>query len=95
MPHPAPFTPDVVDAVRRHMNDDHVEDTLLIARRIAGVGHARRARVVDLDPAGMTLEIDTGADRPITSRVPWPHTPEDRADIRHQIVELHSRASAG
>jgi putative heme iron utilization protein len=89
----APFTPDVVDAVVRHMNDDHAGDALTICRALGGAPTATAARTVGLDEGGLVLlaTVD-GGEREV--RIPWEHTPADRADIRREVVRMHERATA-
>ncbi len=88
------FDADVVAAVLRHMNGDHQDDNLLIARAFS----------TD-DPEGMTDAVMTGFDgdggdwevtrRGTASalRVPWPGGPiADRPSVRREVVALYDLA---
>lgn len=83
----APFTPDVVAAIVRHMNDDHEADALAIARGRGAVPEATRASVVGLGPEGIELVVEVDGEERHT-RVPWGETPTDRPGVRHEIVRL-------
>lgn len=76
---------DVVDAVCRHMNDDHTEDVAVMIGR-PGVS----AQVVDLDESA--LYVRAGDDR---IALPWPGPLTSRADIRTYVVHMHTRALQG
>ncbi|MGY0230403.1 DUF2470 domain-containing protein [Longispora urticae] len=52
-----PFSPDVVAAVARHMNDDHAADSVLIVRAFGGVPAAVAVRMTGLDGDGMDFEV--------------------------------------
>jgi hypothetical protein len=88
----AVFPSDVVDAVLRHMNGDHVDDNLLIARAFADPD-AASAVMIDLDEYGGTWRYDVdGAEQDL--RVPWSTEISERAEIRREIVVLYDAACA-
>ncbi len=92
------FDDAVIDGVLRHMNGDHGDDNLLIARAFAGdVGVASdaiiAARMEGFDGDGgrweATLEDGSTAAVP----VPWLHGPiEERPQVRREIVALYDEA---
>lgn len=94
------FDPAIVAAVLHHMNDDHADDNLLIARAF-GDRTATTARMVDVDGrAGHWVysvaaadEIDA-ADGETALRVEWSGPIAERAEIRREIVVLYDRACA-
>ncbi|MCC5951411.1 MAG: DUF2470 domain-containing protein [Acidimicrobiia bacterium] len=88
-----PFTADVVEAVIRHMNDDHAADTLDICRTLGGLPTATAARVTGLDPTGMTVEA-TLVDGTTEVTVPWDEVPADRRAIRTEVVRMTEQARA-
>lgn len=94
MPEAAPpFTPDVVAAVTAHMNTDHPEDNLLIARSLGGVPDATDATMADVSPAGATFRVVSGgAEQDVT--VPWTVEVTERATIRHEVVRMYHEACA-
>jgi putative heme iron utilization protein len=88
-----PFTSDVVAAVRRHMNDDHVEDSLLICRALGGVPDASAAEMVGMDAEGIDFEA-TVAGHPTPVRLSWSHRLDNRAQVRPEVVRMYREACA-
>lgn len=88
----AVFSSDVVDAVLRHMNGDHGDDNLLIARAF-GDRAAETAAMTGLDEHGGSwrYEVD-GVEREL--RVPWSTELAERPEIRREIVVLYDAACA-
>lgn len=100
------FDPTIVTAVLHHMNDDHGDDNLLIARAF-GSPAAHQARMTHVDghagywaySSAAQPEADDsdarGADAPVaehTVRVEWSTPITERAEIRREIVTLYDRA---
>ncbi|MEU6078335.1 DUF2470 domain-containing protein [Micromonospora sp. NPDC047074] len=84
----APFTPEVVAAVCRHMNDDHPEDSLLICRALGGQPAATRARATGLDAEGMEFAA-TVHDIEVPVRVPFAYRLTERPQIRQEVVRMY------
>lgn len=86
------FSADVVAAVLSHMNGDHMDDNLLIARAF-GSPDATDATMTDLDENGGTFEYSVAGE---TARVtvPWSTTISERPEIRREVVVLYERACA-
>lgn len=81
--------------VLRHMNDDHTDDNLLIARAFAGDGEPVDATMTGFDGDGgdWVVELDGGGST--TLRVPWPGGPiTERLEVRREIVALYDAACA-
>jgi hypothetical protein len=90
MPHT--FDRKIVDAVLHHMNDDHNDDSLLIARAF-GAPDAERSVMTALDGDGGTwLVTEAGREREL--RVPWSQPITERPEIRREVVVLYDRACA-
>lgn len=89
----AHFAPDVVDAVRRHMNDDHADDALLICRALGGVPDAERVETSGLDSAAMHFTAWVGG-APQQVSVPFASPVHERPQVRLAVVELYERACA-
>jgi hypothetical protein len=89
----AVFSPDVVEAVLHHMNDDHVEDNVLIVRAFAGCD-VRDAAMTALDENGGTWRYAfDGEEHEL--HLPWPGAPlRERPEIRRDIVALYDAACA-
>jgi len=84
------FTPDVITAVLAHMNGDHPDDNLLIARAF-GDPEASSATMIGLDgEAGQWTYTVGGTSEALT--VPWSTTISERPEIRREIVVLYDRA---
>lgn len=83
-----PFTPDVVAAIKRHMNDDHTDDALLIVRGLGGRPEATSATTSDVDGDAIEFAVDGGD----TVRVPWGETLTERAQVRLAVVRLYREA---
>jgi putative heme iron utilization protein len=86
-----PITSDVVDAIRRHMNEDHAEDSLLICRALGGAPNATAAEMVGMDPEGIDFAATVGG-QPTAVRVAWSQRLVDRAQVRPEVVRLYHQA---
>ncbi|MGO2139754.1 MAG: biliverdin-producing heme oxygenase [Leucobacter sp.] len=87
------FDAAVISAVTSHMNDDHVGDSLLIAKAF-GFPEATASKMVGLDEhAGMWRVTDAEGEHDL--RVEWPTSPiTERPQVRRQVVELYKAACA-
>jgi hypothetical protein len=86
------FSPDVVDAVLRHMNDDHTDDSLTIVRAFVDPS-AEAATMTDVDATGGSWDVVAGGETR-SATVPWLGPVVERADIRREVVRLHEAAVA-
>ncbi|GAB1822917.1 DUF2470 domain-containing protein [Herbidospora sp. RD11066] len=82
-----PLTSDAVEAIKKHMNDDHAADALLIVRALGGKPDATAARTTDVDTEAIHFEADGD---PIT--VKWPAPITERAQVRKAVVELYQQS---
>lgn len=92
MPHI--FDSDVVAAILHHMNVDHTDDNLLIARAFATASDPQvtHAVMTDVDGDGGAWLI-TRAGIPEELRVPWPGgSITERPAVRREIVALYDAA---
>lgn len=87
------FSPDIVDAILRHMNGDHTDDNLLIARAFVDPA-AESATMTGLDGDGGVWDVTVGGTVRSAS-VAWPagHITE-RGEVRREIVALYDGACA-
>ena len=74
------------------MNDDHVDDSLLIARAFGSLD-AETASMTDLDENGGTFIYTVGAEQHSVT-VPWTAPISERPEIRREVVVLYDRACA-
>ncbi|MGC5009136.1 DUF2470 domain-containing protein [Streptosporangium sp. DT93] len=86
-----PFTPEAVEAIRRHMNDDHAGDALLICRSLGGQPEATAATTTGVDAEAIEFAAVVGG-REVTVRVPWSTTLTERAQVRAEVVRLYREA---
>lgn len=92
MPHD--FDSGTVAAVLAHMNGDHTDDTVLIARAFGRRG-AFRAEMTGFDGDGGDWTVTDSAGESWTLRVSWPGGPiSERAEVRREIVALYQAACA-
>jgi heme iron utilization protein len=96
MPEHQPLNPD--DPVSRdagraiaHLNADHADALLDMARVLAGCDEATAARCLDADRFGLTLEATTPTDT-LTLRIPYAEPIDDAAGLRKATVKLAHRA---
>src|SRR5690348_10141627 len=85
------FSPDIVDAVLAHMNDDHRDDNMLIVRAFAA-RDIESAVMSDLDHRGGTWRYRSeGEEHEL--HVPWASGEiSERPEIRREIVVLYDAA---
>lgn len=84
------FPDDVVRGVLAHMNNEHLDDNLLIARAF-GHADAADASMTTLDADGGTWVYSAGgADHELT--VPWSERLTERPQLRLEIVRLYEQA---
>ena len=90
------FAPEIVAAVLHHMNGNHPDDNLLIARAFGPdeVAGASAATMTSLDESsGVWSTTVEGVEH--TVRVPWPNGPiSERPEIRREVVALYDAACA-
>ncbi|MET0734997.1 MAG: DUF2470 domain-containing protein [Microbacterium sp.] len=87
------FDESVLAGVLRHMNDDHADDNLLIARAFAPEAAAVAARMVGFDGDGGDWSVDAATGEAVALRVPWPGGPiSERPEVRREIVALYDIA---
>lgn len=76
-----------------HLNEDHDDALLDMARAIGGSPEATAARCVDADRTGLDL-IATTPDGEVDVRVPYDEPIEEPAGLRKATVKLAHRARA-
>ncbi|MEO3854666.1 DUF2470 domain-containing protein [Acrocarpospora sp. B8E8] len=84
-----PFTDEAIAAIKRHMNDDHAADALLIVRALGGRPNATKAITTNVDGEAIYFEADGDE-----IRVPWSTTLTERAQVRAEVVKLYEQACA-
>jgi putative heme iron utilization protein len=85
------FAPEVVEAIKRHMNGDHAEDCVVIVRALGGRPTATAALMSGMDSDTVSFEatIDGG---PVPVRIRFSQTLTERAQVRVEIVRMYEEA---
>jgi putative heme iron utilization protein len=86
-----PFGPDVVEAIMRHMNDDHADDSVVICRAFGGRADVEQVTMTGLDGDGMDFTA-VAPEGEVAIRVPWGEPLTERAQVRAEVVRLHTEA---
>lgn len=90
---PSPFSPEVVAAIARHMNDDHVEDNVTICRGLGGQPGTTAATMTGMTPDGIEFAATVdGTATPVV--IPWSEPITERAQVRMEVVRMHTEAAA-
>jgi hypothetical protein len=86
------FSADIINAVLAHMNGEHNDDNLVIARAFGSL-EATDATMTTLDGDGGTWEYLLD-DETRTVTVPWSTSISERPEIRREVVVTYERACA-
>ncbi len=87
------FDTAVVSAVLGHMNGDHGDDNLLIARAFGPTADVVSSTMTGFDGDGGDWTARDAAGAAIDVRVPWPSGPiTERPEVRREIVALYDEA---
>lgn len=89
------FDAETLAGVLAHMNSDHGDDNILIARAFHPAPEPVLATMLGFDGDGGEWLVTSadGAETPI--RVPWPGGPiTERREVRREIVALYDEACA-
>jgi putative heme iron utilization protein len=86
------LSPDAIAAMTQHMNEDHADSIAAYARHYGGYTDVKAAKIVDFDPLGIVVEVETptGAQ---TLRIPFDHELADADDGRRTLIEMAKAAS--
>jgi hypothetical protein len=92
---PADFDESVRRAVLSHMNDDHRDDNLLIARAYSPFPDVLVSTMTGFDGEAGHWHVVTADGVEDILRVPWPGGPiSERPEVRREIVALYDAACA-
>jgi hypothetical protein len=87
----SPFSPEIVDAVLRHMNTDHLADNLLIVRAFADPA-AESAVMTGLDGNSGVWAVTSADGMKAEVRIDWASPVTERSGIRREVVVLYDAA---
>ncbi|NEQ97464.1 MAG: DUF2470 domain-containing protein [Cyanothece sp. SIO2G6] len=85
------ITPAVSDRICAHMNDDHADAVKLYAQAFGQVEEAIAAKMLDIDPTGMNLQVQTN-DNDQTVRITFDHELQDSEDAHHTLIAMVKQA---
>ena len=77
------LAPSVIARICSHMNKDHTEDLLGIARYYGGVPNPKQAKLINLTSLGMQMEVDNK-----TIKINFDHELIDSADAHQTLVTM-------
>ncbi len=87
------FDDDALSGVLGHMNDDHADDNLLIARAFSPYPDVVTATMVGFDGDGGDWRVGLAEGAEEVIRVPWPGGAiTERREVRREIVALYDAA---
>ena len=87
------FDDTVLTAVLAHMNGDHEDDNLLIARAFSGKPDVVSATMIGFDGDGGDWLARSAEGDAVVVRVPWPAGPiSERPEVRREIVALYDQS---
>ncbi|MFC9693874.1 DUF2470 domain-containing protein [Kribbella sp. NPDC056951] len=85
-----PFTPEIVEAVLKHMNADHGGHSLEIVQILGNQPDATAAELTALDPTAAVFTAQV-AGRPVEVRIPWSEPITDRPQFRSEFARMHQQ----
>ncbi|PZU45465.1 MAG: hypothetical protein DI566_10265 [Microbacterium sp.] len=89
------FDPDALAGVIGHMNNDHPDDNLLIARAFSPLPDVIVSTMITFDGAAGQWVVYTADGAEDVIRVPWPGGEiTERSEVRREIVALYDAACA-
>ena len=93
MPHI--FDEAALSGVLGHMNNDHADDNLLIARAFSPLADVISSEMTSFDGAAGQWHVITADGTEDVIRVPWPGGEiTERREVRREIVALYDAACA-
>ncbi len=93
MPHT--FEPEALTGVLGHMNNDHTDDNLLIARAFSDLPEIVTSQMTTFDGDGGQWRVTTSDGSEHTVAVAWPGGPiTERREVRREIVALYDQSCA-
>ena len=89
------FDAETLAGVLAHMNSDHSDDNILIARAFGPDPEPALATMLGFDGEGGQWRVTGVAGAESTIHVPWPGGPiTERREVRREIVALYDEACA-
>lgn len=86
-------TPDVVAAVSAHMNGDHADDCVVIAKVLGERPDTTAATMTGMDAEAIELTA-TGPQGDEVLRIPFSETLTERAQVRAEVARMYHESAA-
>ena len=86
-------TDDVVAGVSAHMNGDHADDCVVIAKALGGRPSTTAARMTGMDEAGIEL-LATDDEGDHVLRIPFSEPLAERAQVRAEVARMYHESAA-
>jgi putative heme iron utilization protein len=88
-----PFTPDIIEAVLKHMNADHRGHSLDIVQVLGNQPAATAVELVGLDPAAAVYTAQVAGDS-VEVRIPWSEPITERVQFRSEFARMAHEAES-
>lgn len=85
------LTPDVVEAVVRHMNGDHADDNVVICQGVGGRPDVQTATMTGIDEHAIEFSAQT-PEGAVPLRIPFDQPLRERPDVREAVARLFRRS---
>ncbi|NET53456.1 MAG: DUF2470 domain-containing protein [Merismopedia sp. SIO2A8] len=85
------ITPDISDRICKHMNEDHAEAIALYAKVFGHIEQVTTAQMLQIDPKGMDLQVQTSDDEQ-TVRIVFDHELKDSEDAHQTLIAMVKQA---
>lgn len=86
-------TPDVVTAVMAHMNGDHADDCVVIAKVLGERPDTTAAEMTGMDADAIELRVE-GPEGDATLRIPFSEHLTERAQVRAEVARMYHESAA-
>lgn len=88
-----PFTPDVIEAIMRHMNGDHADDCRVICQGLGGQPTASAAVMSGMDADGMDFVATVDGEQ-VPLRIAFTARLSERKQVRAEAARMYREACA-
>ena len=78
-----PLTKLVSERICKHMNKDHKDAVLALAKHFGGFKNAKKARMIELSAIAMKVEVDGE-----TTQIDFDHALNDSKDAHQTLVSM-------
>ena len=90
---PEPLSQEVIDNMRKHMNEHHADAVLTLVQKSGNCAVAEAAQVLSIDSQGMDLTAQT-SDFVVPIRIQFDHVLKDAEDAKDTIIAMVQKAGS-